>query len=144
MPRTEIKESGYNLEVLIEPSANNVISGIVTITATQVVKEAAGVGFYLSKTKEALTDGGMASLGIDRSLEGGWSNTFNTTELDNGKYYISVVVYSTNGDGPPLGAAQVPVVIKNFDESTNTLLAEPATISQSLLFGSKYAAKTTH
>jgi hypothetical protein len=112
-PRTEIKESGYNLEVIIEPSENNVISDTVTITATQVSEEAAGVGFFLSPDKESFIEGGQPSIGTDSSPEGGWSNMFNTTEHDNGNYYVNIVVWQEGGEGPPLGFAQIPVEIKN-------------------------------
>ena len=55
----------------------------------------------------------MPIIGRDTSSTDGWSYEFDTTEHDNGKYYISVVVYSEDGDGPPLGVAQIPVEIKN-------------------------------
>lgn len=113
LPRMEIKESGLNMDVLIKPSDNNVISGTVTITATNVDKNGAGVGFFLSKTKEELTQGGMPKLGIDSDEEDGWTNVFNTTEFENGKYYVNVVVYPPGGEGNPLGVAQIPVEIKN-------------------------------
>jgi len=112
-PRTEIKESGLALEVVIKPSDNNVVSDTVDITATKVVEEAVGVVFFISETKEGLTEGGMPVIGRDSSSDDGWSSTFDTTEYDNGKYYINVVVYSEDADGPPLGVAQIPVEIKN-------------------------------
>jgi hypothetical protein len=99
--------------VTIEPSVNNVISDTVTITATQVSDEAVGVGFFLSPDKESFIEGGQPSIGTDSSPEGGWSNNFNTSEYDNGEYYISVVVYPEGGEGNPLGIAQIPVEIKN-------------------------------
>lgn len=112
-PRSEIKESGLNLEVVVKPSNNNVISGTVTITASNVDENGAGVGFFISETKEALTQGGIPRLGIDSDKTDGWSNTFNTAEYENGKYYISVVVYPPGGEGSPLGVAQIPVEIRN-------------------------------
>jgi len=112
-PRDEIKESGLSMNVVVKPSKNNVISGTVTITATEVVEEAAGVGFFIAETQEALTEGGMPSLGIDRSGADGWTNIFDTTEYANGKYYVSIVAWEQSGEGPPLGVAQIPVEIKN-------------------------------
>ena len=54
-----------------------------------------------------------SAIGTDSSSKGGWVNTFDTSEYDNGKYYISVVVWDDDGEGPPLGAAQIPVEINN-------------------------------
>jgi uncharacterized protein (UPF0333 family) len=112
-PRTEIVESGYNIELVITPSNNNVIADTVAITATQVSEEAAGVGFFITKDEEGFMEEGMPNLGLDRDAADGWSNTFDTTEYDNGKYYINVIVYPEGGEGNPLGVAQVPVEISN-------------------------------
>lgn len=112
-PRKEIKESGYLLDVVVEPSDNNVISETVTITANKVDETAAGVVFFISETKEELTEGGMPVISRDSNGNDGWLSEFDTTEYENGKYYISVVVYSEGGEGPPLGVAQIPVEIKN-------------------------------
>jgi len=113
LPRTEIVESGYNMELTIKPSNKNVISETVEITATQVSEEAAGVGFFVSTTKEGFFEGGQPNIGIDRSETDGWSNTFNTAEFENGEYYINAVAYPPGGEGDPLGIAQIPVEIKN-------------------------------
>jgi hypothetical protein len=113
VPRTEIVESGFNIELVITPSNNNVISDTVEITATQVSEEAAGVGFFITTDEEGYMHEGMPNLGLDRSAADGWSNTFDTTEYDSGKYYINVIVYPEGGEGDPLGIAQVQVEISN-------------------------------
>ena len=112
-PRTEIEESGYLMDAVIKPSDNNIVSDTVEITATNVDESAAGVVFFISETKEELTEGGMPVIGRDTSTEDGWSSEFDTTEYENGKYYINIVAYDSDGEGPPLGVAQIPVEIKN-------------------------------
>jgi hypothetical protein len=108
--KTKIVESGYNTEIEIAPSKDRVISGDVTITANDVSEEAGVVGFVLTENKDDLAGGTI--LGFDSSPKGGWTKTLDTTEHDNGKYYIHIFVAEEVG-ADPIGSASVRVEIKN-------------------------------
>jgi hypothetical protein len=110
-PKTKIVESGLNAEIEIAPSKDKVISGDVTITANDVPEETGVVGFVLTENKEEIgTDANI--IGFDSSLKGGWTKTFDTTEYDNGKYYIFVLAAEEVGSDP-IGSASVRVEIIN-------------------------------
>lgn len=110
--RTEIKESGLNSVLVISPSKNDVISGDVTIKATKVPDEAKHVGFSISQTVEGLAAEGP-NLGFDSEGSDGWEMPLNTTEYDNGVYYVALFVFETDGSSNPLGTANAKVQIEN-------------------------------
>jgi len=112
-PRTKIVESGYNVDVTISPSTNNTLTGAVEITATKTLPEAKGVGFFISTDETGFQKEGLPNIEIDRNDADGWSTTFDTTQTDNGNYFINTIVYSADGNAAPLGIAQIPVEIKN-------------------------------
>ena len=68
--KTEVKESGFNSELVITPSNNDVISGTVTIKANQAPAETKHVGFSISKTVEGLGSSGPTLGFVSRSLVG--------------------------------------------------------------------------
>ena len=100
-----------NAEIEIAPSLDKIISGDVTITANDVPEETGVVGFALTEKVEDLGTGGIF-IGFDSSPKGGWTKTFDTTEYDNGKYYLHVLVAEKMGSDP-IGAASVRVEINN-------------------------------
>jgi hypothetical protein len=55
---------------------------------------------------------GAKILGFDSSPKGGWTKTFDTTEYDNGKYYVFVLAAEEVGSDP-IGSANVRVEIIN-------------------------------
>jgi hypothetical protein len=108
--KTTIVESGMNAEIEIAPSKDKVISVDVTITANDVPEETGVVGFLLTENKDDLAGGTM--LGFDSSEKGGWTKTLDTTEYDNGKYYVVILAAEEVG-ASPIGSASVRVEIKN-------------------------------
>jgi hypothetical protein len=112
IPRTKIRESGFNVEITIEPSQNDTISGEVTIAAADVPAEAKHVGFSISENFEDLGTGGP-NLGFDSSETEGWTKTLDTTKYKNGKYFVALFVFSTDASSNPIGTANVQVEISN-------------------------------
>lgn len=111
-PKTEIKVQGQNASVLIEPSVDNVISGVVTITVTEAPNETNMAFFAMVKQgAEDLKETGP-NLGIDSDGSDGWSKLLDTTQYENGLYEISGLTM-IDSDSNPLGTATAQVMIQN-------------------------------
>lgn len=111
--KTEVFGSGFNAEMTVSPSVDNVISGIVTVTVTKSPVGTKGVGF-------AITGGSLGNdlkgtgpnLGFDTAVGDGWTKLVDTTQYPNGLYEISSIAFS-DMDSDPLGVATAQVVIEN-------------------------------
>jgi len=111
-PFTEIRTSGFNTEMVISPTSNNVISGIVTITMSKIPAETGIVGFVLLAQGEELIGG--PNLGMDGSGNDGWSFILDTTAYSNGVYTLSGIAAIAFEEGrQPLGVASAQVIIEN-------------------------------
>jgi hypothetical protein len=111
-PSNEIKVEGRSASMLIEPSVDNVISGVVTITVTEPPSDTIMVFFAMVGQGTADTEMTGPNLGIDDDGSDGWSRLFDTTEYDNGLYEISGLPMS-DPDSDPLGIVSAQVVIDN-------------------------------
>jgi hypothetical protein len=107
--KTEIRVQGLNASVLIEPSVDNVISGVVTITVTKAPNGTKMAFFTIQG--QGIKDTGP-NLGIDNDGSDGWSRLLDTTEYKNGLYEISGLAMSGPDDNP-LGVATAQVKIQN-------------------------------
>jgi hypothetical protein len=110
--KTEVKQKGLNVLMVITPSENDVLSGKVTIKATEVPEETMHVGFSINEKFEDLGQGGP-NLGFDSDGSDGWEIPLDTTEYENGEYYVAVFVFDNDASSNPLGAGNVKVAIKN-------------------------------
>jgi uncharacterized membrane protein len=108
-PKTEVKVQGQNATLVISPSVDNEISGIVTVTVTEVPSETKWVFFTIAARDERPNS---PNLGIDEDGSDGWSRTVDTTKYKNGVYVIAGMP-TTTAEGDPLGRASAKVRIKN-------------------------------
>jgi hypothetical protein len=111
-PKTSIKEKGLNSTMVISPSQNDVISGEVVIEATDLPAETKHVGFSVSEKFEDLGVGGP-NLGFDSDGSDGWGKTLDTSNYENGIYYVALFVFENDASSNPLGAVNKQVEIRN-------------------------------
>jgi hypothetical protein len=110
-PKTEIVVEGMNATMVIEPSVDDVISGMVTITISKAPDETEMAFFAMQKQGADPAEEGP-NLGIDTDGSDGWSRLLDTTGFENGLYEIGGFAI-VDPDGDPLGAATAQVVIEN-------------------------------
>ena len=110
--KSEVREKGFNAGILIAPSVNDVISGIVTVSAVDTPKQSKHVGFSISKKFDDLGKGGP-NLGIDSDGMDGWGVKLDTSEYENGLYYLAIFAFENDTTSNPLGVANVQVEIRN-------------------------------
>lgn len=111
-PKTEVRVQGQNAEVLIEPSVDDVISEVVTITVTEAPSGTNMAFFAMHKQGAEDVKETGPNLGIDNDGSDGWNRLLDTTQFENGVYEISGLAMS-DADSNPLGAATAQVVIEN-------------------------------
>ena len=118
-PKIEIIATGRTgMELVISPSADRVIKGIVTITINKVPPGTKYVGFYLEggDAGDAEDTGdGPPNLGLDNNGNDGWSLAVDTTVYDNNKYRIFALTFAEepSAEVEPTGTVQTEVVINN-------------------------------
>lgn len=111
-PKTEVRAKGFNAEVLVKPSVDNVISGVVTISVTKAPAETNMAFFTITgQGVEGIGPAGP-NLGIDGDATDGWSKLIDTTKYKNGLYEIAGLAMPSTDDDP-LGMATVQVLIQN-------------------------------
>jgi hypothetical protein len=111
-PDTEIRSQGYNAEVVIEPSSDNVISGIVTIRVTKAPAETEMAFFAIVGNGSESIETTGPNLGIDSDVSDGWSRLLDTTEYEDGLYEVAGLAMSSANDDP-IGMASAQVMIQN-------------------------------
>ena len=114
-PKIEIRAKGFgDTELVISPSVDKTISGIVVLTMSQVPPGTKLVAFALEGNGIPSIKETGPNLGTDTDGSDGWIWLFDTTSYDNGLYDVSGIVFSDLSTGvPPLGAAKLQVIIKN-------------------------------
>lgn len=112
LKKSEIKEKGFNAGLLISPSENDVISGTVTIKATDLPDGIKHVGFSINENFDELGNGGP-SLGFDSDGTDGWEMVLDTTEYENGTYFVALFAFDNDASSNPLGVANVQVEVRN-------------------------------
>jgi hypothetical protein len=116
-PKTEIRAEGSGIsegmEMLISPSVDNEISGVVTIRMTKVPEETLYVSFAI--VGPGIEDTGP-NLGVNIAESEGWSVEFDTNDYSDNTYTLIGYAFSTEqgADTNPLGFVQTEVVIKNI------------------------------
>lgn len=110
-PGSKIVEKGLNIDMEIKPAINNTISGIVNISATSVPENTAHVGFVVVEKLEDFGTNGT-NLGIDSDGSNGCTRILDTTDYENGLYFVVSIASSEIG-ADPIGSANVQVEIKN-------------------------------
>jgi hypothetical protein len=111
-PRAEIVVEGRNATVRIEPSVDEVVSGIVTITIIEAPDETEMAFFAMRKQgAEDIQEEGP-NIGIDTEASDGWSSLLDTTGFENGVYEVSGLAMA-DADSDPLGGATAQVVFEN-------------------------------
>lgn len=111
-PKTEIVGRLKGTEMVIKPSVDNVIKGIVTVTATKVPEGAQRVYFVLSGQS---IEGVGPNINIDTDGSDGWSGILDTTQYENGVYTIGALAFLTTEitEDDPIGGATAQVIIQN-------------------------------
>jgi len=112
LPATEIRVEGQSASMLIEPSVDNVVSGVVTIAVTEPPSETEMVFFVIVGQGIEDTEITGPNLGIDQDGGDGWSRLLDTTDYDNGLFEISGLPMS-DPDSDPLGIVSAQVLIEN-------------------------------
>ncbi len=110
--RNEIEEKGYNSTINISPSQNDVVFGTVTVTGLNLPEETKHVGFAISESFDTLGSGGP-NLGFDSDGSDGWNFSFNTTEYENGVYYLALFAFQDDSTSNPIGVTNVQLEIRN-------------------------------
>jgi hypothetical protein len=111
-PENKIVEKGVNMYIEIEPSVGNTISGVVNVSATSTPKDTNSIGFVVVEKIEDLITGDGKILGTDSDGSDGWTSIFDTTEFENGLYFV-VSIASAKPGGNPNASANVQVEINN-------------------------------
>ena len=111
-PRTEIVAQGQNATVRVEPSVDNAISGIVTITITEAPDGTVMAFFTMRKQGAEDTQVEGPNIGIDTDASDGWSSLLDTSGFENGVYEVSGLAMA-GPDDDPLGGATAQVLIQN-------------------------------
>ena len=109
--KTEIIGKGIRTTISIAPSNGNVISGVVTITATKVPSDIGVMGFSI-QGGNVPEDPSTSNIALHTDGSSGWDVSLDTTKYDNGAYEISIVAGSADFKSM-LGSASADVVIKN-------------------------------
>ena len=115
LPKTEIRVTGLDSELLITPSVDNVISGIVTISMTKAPAETKSALFLIVEKGEDFKTVGP-NLGIDTDGSDGWSRIVDTTQYENGLYDIATAaldVASPGSGDDPIAMTAAQVIIQN-------------------------------
>lgn len=118
LTKTEIKVIQKGMEMIISPSQDKVVKDIVTITVPKVPTNSALVAFgIIGPGIEPLEKTGP-NLGYDADGSDGWSFEFDTNSYPNSEYTLAAIAFPANrqSGAPPLGAAQVTIVIENLAE----------------------------
>lgn len=110
-PATKITATGIGTTMVISPSKDKVISGIVTITATKVPSETGVMGFSI-EGGNVPKDSSNMNIALDQDDSDGWVSPFDTTEYDNGAYKINIIAGSADFQRM-LGSASANVIIEN-------------------------------
>ncbi len=122
--KTEIKVTQMGVEMIISPTKDHILNGVVSIKASKVPEGTETVAFVIQG--QGIPDMGITgpNLGIDKDGSDGWATEFDTKAYDNGVYtLLAIAAKEGAGDGtPPLGGAQVKIYINNTKE---TLLTAP-------------------
>lgn len=116
-PKTEIIAKGQKgTELVISPSVDEVIKGMVTITLNNVPQGTKYVGFYLESEDAEDASDGPPNLGLDSYGNDGWSLTVDTTAYDNNKKQIFALAFAEDPDSDvaPTEAAQAAIIINNL------------------------------
>lgn len=111
-PSTEIEVEGRGASMLIEPSVDNVISGVVTVSVTEAPSGTNLVFYAIVGENTGSIEEAGANLGMDVDGSDGWSRLFDTSEYENGLYEIAGLPAS-DGDSDPLGFVTAQVLIQN-------------------------------
>ena len=116
-PANEIRADGTGIskgmEMVISPSEDNEISGVVTISMTKVPEATLFVSFAIDGPGINDTS---PNLGLNINESEGWSIEFDTTDYSDDTYTIVGYAFATEhgADTNPLGFVQTEVVIKNI------------------------------
>ena len=115
-PKTEIIAKGQKgAELVISPSADDVIKGIVTITVNNVPQGTKSIDLYLESGDAEDANDGPPNLGFDDEGSDGWSLIVDTAAYANNKYKIFALTFAEE-PGPtvePTETIQTEVVINN-------------------------------
>jgi len=111
-PKTEITVTQLGTRLIISPSIDKEIGGVVTLTVTEVPEGTTSIGFAISGLGIEDISATGPNIFTDSDGSDGWESIFDTSRYDNGVYDISGMAFPESG-GAPLGAATAQVVIQN-------------------------------
>jgi hypothetical protein len=115
-PSTEIRIKGSGTEMVISPSKDREIKGIVTLTMEKVPEGTKSVAFATQGPGQITQDTPINILGFDRDGSDGWSMDFDTYSLADGTYTMNGFAFSVENPGEgvdEVGVARVQVIINN-------------------------------
>jgi len=113
---TEVRVKGRTglSEMLITPTIEKNVKGIITVELTKAPDETQAVIFVLNKGKIDMEAGLGPGIPIDQDSSDGWSTMYDTTEYENGLYEVAAIVGEGFADNqPPLDAVIAQIIIDN-------------------------------
>jgi len=113
---TEIRVKGRTglSEMLITPTIEKNVQGIITVELTKTPEETQGVIFVLQKGKITFEEGLGTGATMDSDKTDGWSILYDTSEYENGLYEVAAIIGEGFADGQqPLDAVVAQIVINN-------------------------------
>lgn len=110
--KTVIIAKAGNTEIVISPSNERVVKGIITITATKVPNETKLVAFAIQGGNIDPIEKTGPNIGVDNDGDDGWSYLLDTKKYENDLYSISAIAGKSVGS-EPLGAVTAQVIIQN-------------------------------
>ncbi|MEK6816436.1 MAG: hypothetical protein AABY09_02395, partial [Nanoarchaeota archaeon] len=128
--KTQIKVSATGMEMIISPSKDNVVKGIITITVTKAPTDTGMVAFAIIGPGIESIEKTGPNLGFDGDGSDGWSFEFDTNTYPNNIYSIATIAFPSitpGGGAPPLGALQAKIEIRNeeFSPVESPLITAP-------------------
>src|SRR3989338_7746077 len=114
--KIEIRATGpTGMELVISPSADEAIKGLVTLTINQVPPGTKYVGFFLESGDAEESSDGPPNLGLDDEGSDGWSLVADTTAHDNNQYLIFALAFAEEPGSTvePTATVQTGAAINN-------------------------------